>query len=66
MRRQIPGLRREPHADVAAHLPHPHRLALEHKRREPEPQVQPLVDRMPRPLQGDVLVTAKEVQRADG
>ena len=59
MGREVPGLPGEADADVAADLSDPHAPRLESQRREPESQVEPLVDRTPAPLQGDVL-TATE------
>ena len=50
MRGQIPSVHREPHADIAAHLAHPDPLLLVAQRREPQPQVQALVDRASRAL----------------
>ena len=65
MRRQVPGLQRKPHADIAAHLAHPYRLAMKHQRGEPQPQMQSLVDRSPAALQRHVLAAAEQIQRAD-
>ncbi len=65
MRGQVPCLQGPSHADVAADLSHPHRLALELQGRQPQPHVVPLVDGLPRLLTGDILEPAEHVERAD-
>ena len=62
---QIPGPRRHPHADVAAHLADPHRPAVEGHLRQPQSEMEALVDRVPGSLQGDVLAAGEEMERAD-
>ena len=65
MRREVPGLGREPHSNIAADLPDPHGALGKPQRRKPEPQVQPLIDRAPGPLQCHILAAAEQIQRAD-
>ena len=55
VRSQIPGLIRKTNADIPADLADPDRLALEAERRQPEPQMQALIDGLPDSLQCEVL-----------
>ena len=56
---------RQPHADVAADLAYPHRLALEGHRRQPQPHVVALVHIAAALLQGHVLAAAEQIQGGD-
>jgi hypothetical protein len=62
VRGQVPGFVGEPYADVPADLADPDRFSLEPEGRKPEPEVQPLVNRPPRPLQREVLAASLDVK----
>ena len=63
--REIPGLEREPNADVAADLADPGSLALEGMRGAPQRQIDALGDVRACPLQSDVLLLACDIEGAD-
>ena len=52
VRGEIPSFMGEAHADVATYLANPYRPLVEAQRRQPEPQVQTLVDRAARGVAG--------------
>src|SRR4029077_899028 len=65
MSRQIPGLRGQLNADVAADLANPHPLSVNRERCQPQPQMIAQADGIARLLQRDVLLASKNIQGAN-
>jgi hypothetical protein len=65
MGRQIPGLRGQLDADVAADLANPNLKSINRERRQPQPQMIALADCVARLLQCDILLAPENIQRAD-
>ena len=61
---QVPGFRREAHADIAADLADPHRLAVKANAGAPQSEMKTLVEAQAGALQREILLASTEVQRA--
>src|SRR5271154_3894353 len=66
MSREVPVLRREAHAYVAADLADPDRLSVESHVCRPQAQMEALIEAGARALQREILLASVEIQRTHG